>query len=710
MIILDALFKLERLITSTQEKTKLAKKFLLTFVIFFLINTNATAESIADQLTTLNNLYKEGAITKEEFSKAKSIILKTDTVKEKPQKKKKKTKKKKKKSEDVKKVVKEKNFNQDLSKTFMSIEEVNELGKYKKIEKIPEGMFKTKMSSKGQAKKSMEEMYKVFVSNKELMEKYPERTMKAMGYFEVFYMEKLKDEQKTIEKFKENYPDISRSTKKTMQSLYSLNQAKKSMREAVGLTLNDDVEEALERFMHMHDFLAKGEKKVNKLTSNEKRLKKESSKFKKEYGSFKKTIELKSENRIDDKTFRKDLNKNIKKVQQSLNRLSKIDSKSDGMYKVVSDMFEKSVEIIDNCTLKCDREDLLAVIDSTDFTNAILKDVEKNLIKKKHTQDLSKVSMENIPEKQQETLTLASLGMKRQKELKKVNLQDSVLNLENNNFPAGDYLDEIEKQGFEVKSVTMSFDNIEDMKKWKVEDWANSWRGEVPAELKDNDGNLVELTRENIEDLKAQLAMNTLNEMIDTSALQIKDSMNESIKEIAKAVESGGFNLEGWLNQDFSITLDNYVKISVESQIAQLGDSLSSDTIKLIRQNANFNNLTYLTNLEYGTNMTPEEYANYWESAAVEGSSSNWGDITRGVDLLSQVGSFEAAAIAKDLGADLQTVADSIALAATAGIGTDLEAAAQGLGYGSFADAVAAYNAQYGTNYTVEEAAAALGN
>ena len=89
MIILDALFKLERLITSTQEKTKLVKKFLLTFVIFFLINTNATAESIADQLTTLNNLYKEGAITKEEFSKAKSIILKTDTVKEKPQKKKK---------------------------------------------------------------------------------------------------------------------------------------------------------------------------------------------------------------------------------------------------------------------------------------------------------------------------------------------------------------------------------------------------------------------------------------------------------------------------------------------------------------------------------------------------------------------------------------------------------------------------------------------
>ena len=47
---------------------------------------------------------------------------------------------------------------------------------------------------------------------------------------------------------------------------------------------------------------------------------------------------------------------------------------------------------------------------------------------------------------------------------------------------------------------------------------------------------------------------------------------------------------------------------------------------------------------------------------------------------------------------------------ATVGVSTDLEAAAQGLGYASFADAVAAYNAQYGTNYTAEEAAKNLGN
>jgi len=39
-------------------------------------------------------------------------------------------------------------------------------------------------------------------------------------------------------------------------------------------------------------------------------LKKESSNFKKHYGLFKKTVQLKSEKRIDQKTFDKDLKKN----------------------------------------------------------------------------------------------------------------------------------------------------------------------------------------------------------------------------------------------------------------------------------------------------------------------------------------------------------------------------------------------------------------
>ena len=58
--------------------------FTLFLGIFLLIPTfTANSANIADDLTKLNNLYKEGAITKEEFSKAKDILFKTESVEEK---------------------------------------------------------------------------------------------------------------------------------------------------------------------------------------------------------------------------------------------------------------------------------------------------------------------------------------------------------------------------------------------------------------------------------------------------------------------------------------------------------------------------------------------------------------------------------------------------------------------------------------------------
>tara|TARA_B100002052_G_scaffold277982_1_gene283910 strand:- start:37 stop:252 length:216 start_codon:yes stop_codon:yes gene_type:complete len=54
------------------------KKILLTIFIFLLFS-KITSANIADELTKLNNLYKEGAITKEEFSKAKEILFKSNS-------------------------------------------------------------------------------------------------------------------------------------------------------------------------------------------------------------------------------------------------------------------------------------------------------------------------------------------------------------------------------------------------------------------------------------------------------------------------------------------------------------------------------------------------------------------------------------------------------------------------------------------------------
>jgi hypothetical protein len=461
----------------------------------------------------------------------------------------------------------------------------------------------------------------------------------------------------------------------------------------------------------MYDFMSQGVKTQNKLTSEEKKIKKETNKFKSTYGAFKKNLELKLEKRINQKEFDKELKRQVKKIKKSLNKINKINPEKYSVYANINEIFIKSLDIIENCNESCENKDFTTVIDSIDFSNAILKDVEKNIIKKKFENDLSQINIENVSDDTKKTLSLASLSSKRQNNLDMQILQRQAFNLANNNFKVDEILDNIEKDGYEFNQLKLAYQNLEEMEKWEIKDWANSWNGDLPVDnFKDKAGNLIELTSENIDDIKAQLARNEFQNLIEFNETDLSNEINQNLSDIAKSIQDNpSFNLDNWLNQDFSITLDNYTKIAAESIISDFGDSLDQETINDIRANANFENLTKLVNAEYGTNMSTDEYASIWQNATIDGSTSNWGDVTAGVDLLSQVGSFEAASIAKDLGTDLQTVADSIALAATVGVAADLEAAASGLGYDSFADAVSAYNEQYGTNYSVDEAKEALG-
>jgi len=687
--------------------------------------------NIVDQLTKLNNLYKSGAINEDEFSKAKNILLKSEDDKKSDIEEKITTQKTVEKEEkETTQIIEIKASNknlkrEDLSKTFVSKEELEKIGQYKKLKEYPEGLFKNLNFSESMlAKKSAEEMYKTFVQNKNLNEKYPENMMRAMAYFEVFYNHKLKEEKKAIADYQNNYPNVKKSSKKAIQSLYSLSQAKESMRKSIGLTSNDNLEDALTGYMHMYDFMSQGTISQNKLTTEEKKIKKESTKFKSSYGAFKKNLELKLEQRISQKEFEKEFKKTSKKVEKSLKKINKINPDKYNVYENIDKIFKKSLDILENCNESCEDKDFITAIDSVDFSNAILKDVEKNIIKKKFENDLSQINIENVSDDTKKTLTLASLSSKKQNNQNILNLQKQALSLANNDFAVDEIVENIEKDGYEFTPLKIAYQNLEEMENWEVKDWANSWKGDLPIDnFKDKSGNLIELTSENIDDIKAQLARNEFENLINFNKTDLNNEINQNLIDIAKSIQDNpSFNLENWLNQDFSITLDNYTKIASESIISELGDSLDQETINDIRANANFENLTKLVNAEYGSNLTPEEYAKHWESAKftynqpgqcgdLQGlcPSSSWGDVTKGVDLLNQVGSFEAASIAKDLGTDLQTVADSIALAATVGVSTDLEAAASGLGYDSFADAVSAYNEQYGTNYSAEEAKEALG-
>ena len=156
--------------------------------------------------------------------------------------------------------------------------------------------------------------------------------------------------------------------------------------------------------------------------------------------------------------------------------------------------------------------------------------------------------------------------------------------------------------------------------------------------------------------------------MIDANSSyeELKNTISESTKSIS-----------------FSYTLDDWARA--------WGDMRNIDL-------NNYADLTALANAQHGANWSVRKYASAYQANVDVINALQSGDLS----------SFDASALGERLGASLQDVADTIRAASTAGVSVDLEAAAEGLGYDSFADAVAAYNEQYGTNYSVEEAKEAL--
>ena len=354
------------------------KIFILVSVLFF-CSKILFAASISEELTQLNNLYKEGAITEAEFSKAKSILLKTnssnDQSKTKKVNKKDKSKTLDQKTElkEEKKIVKKIEINEDLTKTYMHIDELEDLGSFIAITEAPEGMFDTQSEHfSPKVKEAQQKMYMTFVQKKGLMEKYPENLFKAMGYFEFFYMDQLRTKQKNIAKFRETWPNVSISVRKDIKSLYSLNQARKTMRESMGLTLSDDVEVALERFMLMHNFLSQAKKETANLTSEDKYLRKNSKKLNTSLSNIQKNTKLRKEKRIKEKEFKKNIEKEVKKAKLSLKMLSK-KGENVKFYKTINKAFIDSVENYSN---------LEALYESTIFLTGLIKDIEKNIIPK----------------------------------------------------------------------------------------------------------------------------------------------------------------------------------------------------------------------------------------------------------------------------------------------------------------------------------------
>ena len=544
------------------------------------------------------------------------------------------------------------------------LDDLNDIGSFEKIDFSPIGMFPE--TATGFYKKQTianKKFIKIFISQKGLMEKYTDRVILGMAYFEYFYMQQLKENKKSLEVFQAKYPNVNAATKRNVKKLYGLNKAKKSMREALGLSLNDSPEVAIKRYYTLYKLLNQAEVKTIKISKEDKKSIKIHNKISKNISKLKSLIEDKKNARLNKKKFNKEYNKTFKSLSKDLKK-----NKNNKDYELLTSFLIEIEKLRDN--------NLDALLSGYKISEFVLQNIKKDKIPKKFEQDLSNANFDDFQQEELEILGKITKSTKLNKNVKSNEIQLHILNLENSNIPVSRFLN-VYKDELNVKldTINLMVASSSEMKDWKLSDWANAWKNPIPKSIVDEAGIEITLSEDEIESIKAQLAMKNFKELLDLEEFNnLIKTNSDNFSQIANDLTLNTQSFE------FSFTLDDFAR--------SFGDAYGFDI-------NNYSDLTDLANAQHGANWSVEEYSSVYQA---------------NVDVINSLakGNFDYN-FASQLGASLQDVADTIRVAASEGITVDLEATAQGLGYSSFADAVADYNAQHGTNYTVDEAKESLG-
>ena len=548
------------------------------------------------------------------------------------------------------------------------LDDLNDIGSFEKIDFSPIGMFPE--TATGFHKKQTianKKFIKIFITQKGLMEKYTDRVILGMAYFEYFYMQQLKENKKSLEIFEIKYPKVNAATKRNLKKLYGLSKAKKSMREALGLTLYDSPETAIKRYYTLYKLLNQAEIKTIKISKEEKKSIKIHNKISKNISKLKSLTEDRINMRLSEKKFDKEYNKIFKALSKDLKK-----NKDNKDYELLTSFVIEIEKLRD--------KNLEALLSGYKISEFVLQNIKKDKIPKKFEQDLSNANFDDFQQEELEILGKITKSMKLNKNIKSNDIQLHILNLENSNVPVNRFLN-VYKDELNVKldTINLMVASATEMKDWKLSDWANAWKNPIPKSIVDEAGIEITLSKDEIESIKAQLAMKNFKELIDL------EEFNNLIKTNSDNFSQIGNDLT--LNTqsfEFSFTLDDFAR--------SFGDTYGIDI-------NNYSDLTDLANAQHGANWSVEEYASAYQDNV---------DIINALQSGS-ISSFDAGQIAAAANSSLQEVADTIRAATSAGVSVDLEATAQGLGYRSFADAVSAYNEQHGTNYTVDEAKESLG-
>lgn len=548
------------------------------------------------------------------------------------------------------------------------IEDFEQIGNFSEINNTPKEMFPEKANNFSKKQLISQKLFiKTFVTQKGLMEKYTDKVILGMAHFEFFYMQQLKENKRSIERFKETYPNVNNAIKKDIQKIYGLSKAKKSMREALGISLNDSEEDAIKRYFTLYKLLNQAEIQTIKLTKEEKKNAKLHNNISKDISKLKSLTDDKLNERLTDKKFDKEYSKVFKELSKNLKKTNHLKD-----YELLTSFILEINEVKDT--------KLSQVLSGFKVTEFILQNLKKEKIVTKFKQDLSNAKFDNFTDEELSILGDITNSMKVNKSIKSNDIQLQILNLENENIPVNRLLDTYRNElNVKLDSIHLQVASASTMKDWKLSDWANAWKNPIPKTIVNDAGIEISLSAEDMESIKAQLSMKNFKEILDLD--DFKDLIQNQSNNFSDIQNDLALNSQSF---EFSFTLDDFAR--------SYGDTYGIDI-------GNYSDLTDLANAQHGANWSVEEYASAYQDNV---------DIINALQS-GALSSFDAGQIAREFSNTSQEIVDTLRAAITSGVSVDLEATAQGLGYSSFADAVNAYNAENGTDYTEEEAREALG-
>ena len=235
------------------------RKFVFCLILSLLISFGAFAKTIDQKKDELKKIYEAGGISKIEFEKANNF-LEEATKEEKKIKKSLSLNKDKKKKNSIFKKNKDPILEEDLEKLEVFNKEIFEKEFLEYAPEVIEFFGKSSnVASRG--KKAGKFMSIEFNRSEQGQQRFPGRMIKAMAAFEIFYIDSLRKNRKSLERYKANkgkkYLRKS-SDEANIRSLISINKGREKMRKALGMDLDTPRKEAIKKFWYLGEFLDLG--------------------------------------------------------------------------------------------------------------------------------------------------------------------------------------------------------------------------------------------------------------------------------------------------------------------------------------------------------------------------------------------------------------------------------------------------------------------